>query len=495
MSLIIELNNIKAKFLSPPPPEVVDAFRLTLRYKVEGAQFMKSKWVNKGNRPLSEYKYLFDKRNNSFPTGLLYEVEEILKKFKISYTIRDTRPEYPIKNPIDLKTYKLRDYQLKAEKEALKHKNCVIRIATGGGKTAIFTSILGKLNGYKNVVIVRRQLLLVQTIQVLEEQLGVEVGQIGAGVVDIKPLTVAMVPTVARALDPKYKFSKRDDEDDEDDSTDLTEQQKKEIRQYIELVHCVIADEVHGIAAESAQLIMNSASNARYKQGYSATPWRTDGKDILINAVTGEKVVNIDASYLIKRGYLVTPHIHFLKSPPCNVPIPMQGDYQKVYKTYIVENDARNDMIFKVVEQAWNRCEHILILVHQIAHGEELLKRFEEAGMWAEYISGSSSILQRQETIDRFSKKIRAILIGTSILDEGVDIPEITTLINAGGGKSSARYYQKIGRAIRLCEDKTRAMVIDFLDQDIRYMKKHAQERLRIVRTEALYKIKVQGEE
>ncbi len=188
------------------------------------------------------------------------------------------------------------------------------------------------------------------------------------------------------------------------------------------------------------------------------------------------------------------PHIYFLKTPKPAIALKDQQDYQKVYKELVVNNKERNEEIFKVVDQAWERHEHILILVHQIEHGQILLDRFEKAGMLAEYISGSSTLDQRKEIIRRFSNKVRAILIGSSVLDEGVDIPEITTLVNAGGGKSSARYYQKIGRAIRPCGDKKRAIVIDFLDSDIKYMNRHAQERLRIIRTESLYKIKIQGE-
>lgn len=489
MLIAIEVNNLVSKFTTPPNQDIINIIRHHLRYKIEGAQFIKLR----NRKQAVEYKYLYDKRNNTFPTGLLHIVTGLLNENHVQFILEDNRPNYPIVDPLPLKTMQLREYQTPAETAVLEEKNCIIKIPTGGGKTAIFTSALGKLNGYKRVVIVRRQLLLSQTIEVLEAQLGVKVGQIGAGVVDIQPLTVAMVPTVARAIDPKYSFS-REDEDDEDDETKLTAQQREDILDFINTCHCIVFDECHGIAAESAQLIARCAPNARYRWGFSATPWRSDGKDILIEAATGPRVVDITASSLIEKNFLVPPHIYFLKTPKPAIALKDQQDYQKVYKELVVNNQERNEEIFKVVDQAWDRYEHILILVHQIEHGQILLDRFEKAGMWAEYISGSSTLDQRKEIIRRFSNKVRAILIGSSVLDEGVDIPEITTLVNAGGGKSSARYYQKIGRAIRPCADKKRAIVIDFLDSDIKYMNRHAQERLRIIRTESLYKIRIQGE-
>jgi intein/homing endonuclease len=82
-------------------------------------------------------------------------------------------------------------------------------------------------------------------------------------------------------------------------------------------------------------------------------------------------------------------------------------------------------------------------------------------------------------------------LLHNSILQEGIDVPCITALINAAAGKSSSAYYQKIGRAIRPFEDKTRAIVIDFID-DVKWLKDHAKRRIKILQTEPLYELKIQ---
>lgn len=490
--LQIDVQNLTSRFRVPPSADVVAFIRLKLRYKIEGAQFLGKKSFYR-KKPIDEYRYLYSKKTNAFPTGLLEEVLAILDENNCPYQVNDCRPDYPIKSPLALEKLHLRDYQLEAERLALEKKNGIIKIATGGGKTAIFTSLLGKLNGYKNVVFVRRQLLLLQTKRVLEEQLGIPIGQIGVGVVDIQDTTVAMIPTVSRALDQKYKFLKVED-DDEDDDTNLGEQERKQIADYLHACHSITIDECHCLPAESAQLVAKHSPNARYRWGFSATPWRGDGKDILITAATGPRLVDIDASYLIERKHLVPPHVFFLKTPKMGVPMSAQGDYQTVYKSLIVQNKGRNDLIIKTAFDAYQRFEHVLILVQQVEHGKALLKAFETDGVWAEYISGSSTILTREETIKRFRTRTRGILIGSSVLDEGIDVPEISVLINAAGGKSSARYYQKIGRCIRPHADKKRAVVIDFLDQDIKYMAKHAQARLDILQTERLYKIKIQGD-
>jgi len=494
MSITIRINNVNCKFSESPSETVVEHIRTELRYKNDADNpFIKRKFYKK-NVQIAEYKYLYHKGQKSFPTGLLNIVEDILKKNNVDYILEDQRPSYPIKDPIPLLGYGLRDYQKEAEKQVLESQNCIVRIATGGGKTAIMASLAGKLHGYNQIVFVRRQMLLAQTIEVFKRELGIEIGQLGAGVVDIKPLTIAMIPTVARAIDDKWSFQAEND-DDEDDSTKLNEKQREEIRKYLSSCESITIDECHCLGADTAQLVSNYAANARYRIGLSGSPWRDDGKDILLSAVTGPRVVDIDASFLIERGFLVAPHIYFFETPPTRIPLFQQGKYQDVYKEFMVENQSRNQLILDKTIEAYNRFEKVLILVQQVEHGKILQKALEEDGVWVDYLSGKNTAVTRKEVINQFRQRSRSVLIGSSILNEGVDLPEITVLINAAGGKSSVQYYQKIGRALRLCDDKNRAIVIDFLDQGIRFMDKHARARIKIIRTESLYKLKIQGEQ
>jgi len=490
--ITIVVNNVESKLSECPSELIVEEIRKELRYKNDADNpFMKQKF-QRFNYEIPEFKYLYHKGKKTFPTGLLDKVEKIFQDNKVDYKVDDQRIDYPPINPLPIKGYKLRKYQMDAKKTALDNKNCTIRIATGGGKTAIMAALAGELNGYKQIIFVRRQMLLMQTIRVYERELGIEIGQIGVGVVNIKDITVAMIPTVARAIDSKWKFKKSND-DDEDDDTKLTKNQQENIQNYLKNCECLTIDESHCLGSETAQLVANYATKARYRWSFSATPWRDDGKDILLDAATGPRVVNIDASYLIERDFLVPPHIFFFKTPSVRIPVHIQGKYQDVYKEFIVENQSRNQVIIDKAIEAYNRFEKILILVQQIDHGKIILEALEKEGIWTEYISGSRTMISREELVKTFQTRSRSVLIGTNgTLAEGIDIPEISVLINASGGKSSVQFYQKIGRAIRIAEDKKRAIVIDFLDQNIKYMQNHAKARIKLIKTESLYKLKVQ---
>lgn len=487
----IEVTNTVCKLSQKPSDDIVEKIREQLRYKNDADNHFTRRKNRYSKYQIAEFKYLYHKGTRKFATGLLSIVEKVFKDNKVKYEIEDKRPVYPILNPLPLLVKSLRDYQADAKKIVLEHKDCMTRMATGGGKTLLMASIVGELNGYKTIIFVRRQMLLVQTIKVFEEELGIKVGQLGAGIIDIQPVTVAMIPTVARSLDPKWKFKKTDD-DDEDDKTKLSLLQKQEIREYVDSCESLIVDEAHCLGAETAQLVSNAAVSARYRMGFSATDWREDGKDLLLTAATGPRVVDIDASYLIERGYLVPPHIYFFKTPATRIPLAMQGKYPDVYKEFIVENVDRNALILSKAIDAYNRFEHVLILVQQIEHGRILLEYLEEEGVWAEYISGKSTMVARQEIITQFEHRSRSILIASSILNEGVDIPAISVLINAAGGKSATQYYQKIGRALRPHKDKERCIIVDFHDQNIKFLSKHSKRRIWTARKESLYKLKIQ---
>jgi len=94
--------------------------------------------------------------------------------------------------------------------------------------------------------------------------------------------------------------------------------------------------------------------------------------------------------------------------------------------------------------------------------------------------------------LDALRDGSQKVVIATTLADEGLDIPGLDVLILAGGGKSETRALQRIGRALRKTEEKTGAIVVDFLDE-ARFLEDHSQRRLEIYRTEALFDIRIEG--
>jgi superfamily II DNA or RNA helicase len=122
-----------------------------------------------------------------------------------------------------------------------------------------------------------------------------------------------------------------------------------------------------------------------------------------------------------------------------------------------------------------NKTARILILTKSLDHGRTLENL---CGGQCEFLEGANSIQERYKAISRFRRcSESSILIGTKILQTGVNIEEITHFINARGMKSEIATLQALGRALRKHETKDKVYVYDFLDQE-KYLFDHSTERV-----------------
>ena len=269
----------------------------------------------------------------------------------------------------------------------------------------------------------------------------------------------------------------------------------------------VLVSNCHHIPAQTITTIANKCKNAYYRIGVSATPWRDAGDDLLIEAVLNKKKdAVINASMLIEMGYLVKPEIYF-------VPIKQvfKGkNYQDIYNKAIVENLDRNKIITKIAYNMYIRDKHILMLYKNIKHGEKLLdmvsKRIGEKVKPftiknqktnkdvtvrvrnVELLSGNDDTVKRLAVFEAVKTGFCRCLIASTIADEGLDLPILDTLILAGGGKSSTRAFQRIGRVIRLHEGKTKGIVFDFTDYTP-MLRRHSRNRQKYYEQEPLWDI------
>jgi len=96
--------------------------------------------------------------------------------------------------------------------------------------------------------------------------------------------------------------------------------------------------------------------------------------------------------------------------------------------------------------------------------------------------------IKRKQAIQEMREGKRIALIASTIADEGLDIKNLSAIILAGGGKSSTRALQRIGRVLRPFDGKTHAVVIDF-DDEAKYLRKHSLRRKLIYETEPRFDI------
>lgn len=479
MSIKLEIYNTKVNILGTLKPEVFKILDASMSYQHQGQQFVARKSGYGWDGVIRLLK------NNTFPVGMLSECLRIFKKYKVDHKVYDYRDLVKTPNSLvvsESSSFSPRHYQVGALNAAIKGGSGIIKAATGAGKTAIISMIAGHYNVNTVIYVIGVELLyqMKNTLEWLYPEL--EVGVVGDGKCDVRRITIATIWSAAAAFNRKIEVF---DSDMTKDKKKISKDDKAKVRSMVSQAKMFVLDECQFAAAKTVQFLHSASTNASHRFLFSASPWRDTGDDILIEAVGGKRIFDLDASTLISEGFLVKPKIYFLDVPAMRN---VGKTYHDVYRNYIVENEERNNLIIKSAKKLLEKGKKILILVVRVGHGEVILSKLLEEGISTDFLDGQKSTKKRLECIDKMRNGEIDVLVASKIFDQGVDIPQLDALILAGSGKSSGRALQRIGRVIRKNEGKKIATVIEFMD-NAKYLREHSEARMNVYRTEPEFEI------
>lgn len=479
MNKIIILNNKKCQFITEDL-SLIKSLHNFLSFKLAGVEYTpayQNGW--------SGITYLLSK-SGKFNYGLLSKVQKYLDNKKISYTVEDKRAsksqskELNINNNLIKHGFIPRDHQIKICDVACNNDRGIIRAATGSGKTLCTAMITAKINKPTIIYVIGLD-LLDQFYKLFSKLFDEPIGYIGNGVCDIKRINIASIWSIGRALKLDNKSIVDDDNDLSEEEIDKSHEQK--IIDLLQNTKLHIFDESHVVTTNTISEIYKNI-DPEYIFGFSGTPFRDDNSDLLINGILGEQLINVSASELIKINLLAAPLIKFYTVPK----MPVGSVYTAVYKEYIVENEVRNNLIVKIAKELIDKKYTPLVLFKQIKHGDILLEKFQDQNIRCAMLYGNDSLDKRNEIKEQLVNKEIDLILASTIFDIGLDLPELNALILCGGGKSSIRALQRIGRVIRQFPGKKFAAVVDFYDQ-VKFLKKHSLLRYKIYSSEDGFKV------
>lgn len=476
MHKIIILNNKKCQFVSQDA-ELVNKIGHFLSYRAAGYEYTAAFKYHGWNG----MTHLMTKKG-AFPAGLLKTVQNKCIELEVDFETEDRRMPVEIMPELDI-THRLsdiskipREHQVRILETALQHKKGIIRAATGSGKSLCTALITAKINKPTIIYVIGIDLLQ-QFHDLFSSIFDEEIGFIGNGVCNIKRINIASVWTIGRSLNVDVKDIIADDEFSEEEIYDQSNEAK--ILEMLETTKLHIFDESHTITANTLKEIFNHIDPERI-YGFSGTPYRDDNSDLLITGMLGDQIINVSAAELIEKGLLVQPIIKFVSIPKISM---WKDTYHTVYKNYVVENKIRNNILLEEVRKLVDKKYKVLVLFKQVKHGKILAELFEDEDFRFEMLYGNDKLERRNEVKQMITDGDIDIILASSIFDLGVDLPIINGLVLTGGGKSSIRTLQRIGRVIRSHPDKKFVAVVDTFDQT-RYLKGHAQRRYEIYMSE-----------
>jgi superfamily II DNA or RNA helicase len=433
--------------------------------------------------------YLMNK-SGVFFSGLAPKVRGFLEKHDVVFTEEDRRANLQLCSEIDLSKrlkkmeMEPRDYQQEIVDAALANRKGIIRACTGSGKTLCTGIITAKLN--KPTIIYVIGLDLLEQFHALFSSLFDEpIGFIGNGVCDIHRINIASIWTISSAL--KIKKPIIDDDLDEKELAP-SQIQSANILEMLQQTKVHIFDESHVITTDTIKSIFNKI-DPEYIYGFSGTPFRDDGSELLINSILGEQIINVPASRLIAAGYLAQPIIKFARVPKTYIGTGT-SNYQTVYKEYVTENIIRNKIIIENTKELLTKNYQVLVLFKHLQHGKNLRELFDSEEINYEYLSGNDALDKRLSVKASLLEHKTNLVLASSIFDIGIDISSLSGLVLAGGGKSSIRTLQRVGRVIRKSKGKKFAAIVDFYD-DVRYLKGHTKIRHKIYKSEEGFKLMI----
>ena len=237
---------------------------------------------------------------------------------------------------------------------------------------------------------------------------------------------------------------------------------------------CIVVDEIHHGAADSYQAIFN-ALRPKVLLGLTATPERMDGQSILSyfdNRIAAE----ISLADAIERK-LLCPFTYFGVSDPSDLSglTWKRGGYEtsELEQVYVFSEkiaERRCSLILEALSRYVTDVSrmHALGFCVSKAHARFMAERFQEAGIPAVAVTADMDEDGREKARTDLADGTIKIVFAVDIYNEGVDIPEIDTVLFLRPTESLTIFMQQLGRGLRLAPGKECLTVLDFIGQQNR---------------------------
>lgn len=411
-----------------------------------------------------EYGYPFIIENKEqFPRNndiTKEQVQEFVNEFYKDHKASNGNPFMPYEHQVD------------AIFKILKHKYGIVEIATAGGKSLVFGTLVFYYLKYINpdakfLLIVPNISLVTQFYNDLNDyNYGFNSGD------NKNPLDIRIDEVMS---DKPRKY--RDEEKKPNIFIGTYQSLEKYPKEFFTQFQIVACDEAHTAKAQSLITILTKTfGSADIRYGMSGTyPSDASVEILTIESLMGPKLVNISAKSLIDKGLISDLKIKAILLHHDNHKFAegvykiRKNDGRKAYdleREYVHNSSKRKTFVKNLVDKFKSNS---LLLFNTITYGTEIYNYLKDNCQNKDvyYIDGSVSgekreYIKKQMEITDGNPKILVASFGT--LSTGVSIKAITNIIMLDSYKSSRVVLQSIGRGLRLHAQKTKLIVFDLVD-------------------------------
>lgn len=231
----------------------------------------------------------------------------------------------------------------------------------------------------------------------------------------------------------------------------------------------VIVDEFHHAEAATYRRLLNHL-RPRVLVGMTATPERADGLDVK-RWFDGRFAFEMRLWDALDQR-LLSPFQYFGISDDVDLSdLSWRGRYDtgELANLY-TGNDVRVAKVLRSVRDvvADPAAMRALGFCVSIDHAEFMARRFNEAGVPSLAVSSRTSPPEREAALLRLKAGDVSCLFTVDLFNEGVDVPEIDTVLFLRPTESATVFLQQLGRGLRKAKHKACLTVLDFVGQQHR---------------------------
>ena len=431
----------------------------------------------------------------------------------------------PAVDPSIIPGITLKSYQVEAVAKALQYGRGILEMATGSGKSEAAIAITLALGTPKTLYVVPDCAAMYQ-MHARYVKRGFDethqVGRLGDTLCELgRPVTIAVINSLYSAIKTR----------------------NEDVLELMETAELFFADEAHHMGTAMSWQVVALQCPAQRRFGLSGTPYKDDKcrfnpyylhpHDSWLTGLLGDTLIYVPPDKLQDKGELTPCEIMSFRAGGEEVPeIVCYTERQRrarwttVYKRGIIENGERNERIVQLVANLVALGGVPLISIQRLEHGRRLQRMLYERGIesacsygggvtylsrklteWLNIGSEDIPIYDKKPTPKNKKAKKKPkvvgheedfvlaapkfdvawhlekghlkVIIGSAIYDEAQDIPILTDLVNAAGGKAPQRFRQKVGRVLRLSDGKKIARVWEPWDDCHALLLRHSQLRLK----------------
>ncbi|ODV88070.1 hypothetical protein CANARDRAFT_173932 [[Candida] arabinofermentans NRRL YB-2248] len=355
----------------------------------------------------------------------------------------------------------LRDYQQECVDSCLdalnESRRIAVSLATGGGKTVIFTHLIDQLplnsqtGGKKSLILVHRKELADQAVKSIQRffpnyKVEMDMAKYKPSHSNDVDVIVASVPTLARSIERLQLYNPMD-------------------------YKGIIIDECHHGVSNSYLKVLKHFGCDDSKTivpviGFSATLKRHD--KLSLKKVFDQLVFHRGMEDLIKQGFLSDFTWAKVKASfkLNEVELGSNGDYKIDSLAEHVNTEQNNELVLKtyIHFQKNNNLKSSLFFCANVDHMVQLSELFRINGINAQYVTGNTLKRDRENLVNDFKNGQIPVLMNCGVFTEGTDIPNIDSIFMVRPTKSKPLLIQMLGRGLRLHENKSKCLIVDFVD-------------------------------